>query len=94
MMKDYTAMSAPVQVQGVRKQEILAVKDVSYSIKDNDTGKVNSGITRKICFVEYIDGILTGMYIVKAHSGFAPEMKQIGTLSFDRFGKAYSFTVG
>lgn len=93
-MKDYTAMSAPIPVQGVRKQEVLAVKDVPYSIKDKDTGKINSGVTRKICFAEYTDGELSGMYIAKAQAAFNPELKRIGTLGFDRFGKAYSFVVG
>lgn len=87
----YSVPVQPVSISGDRKQEILAVKDIPYAFTDQKTGKAVSGTTRKVCFVEYVDGVVYGMYICKAVDGFQPPIKQIGTINFDRFGKACGF---
>lgn len=81
-----------VAITGVRTQEIIACKDIPYKFTDKQSGKDVSGETRKICFVEYVDGQLSGMYICKAVAGFNPPLRQIGVLGWDRFGKAASFS--
>lgn len=87
----YSVPVQPVSISGVRKQEILAVRDIPYSMTDKQTGKPVSGVSRKVCFLEYTDGEPSGMFICKAVSGFQPPVKQIGFLAFDRFGKACGF---
>ena len=83
-------MNESVNISGVRTQEIVCAETIPYSFKDKD-GKAVSGETRKICFREYTDGQLSGLYICKAVPGFNPPLKQRGVISFDRYGKANGF---
>lgn len=76
-------------------QEVVCVVDVPYSLKDEKTGIMKNGITRKICFVEYDDSIhgtpLSGIYISKCIPDFSPPIKKRGYLDYDRFGRCNNF---
>lgn len=85
-------MATTVNISGVRTQEIICVKSIPYSFKDEKTGKNVQGETCKVCFLEYTDGNLSGMFIAKAVTGFNPALKVRGTLTFDRYGKANGFS--
>lgn len=73
-----------------KTQEVVCIRDIPFSFKKDDGEKV-SGITRKICFIEYTDGELSGMFIAKAVTGFTCNTGQAGILGFDRFGKVNTF---
>lgn len=73
-----------------RVQEIVCICDVPYNFEKD--GERVSGTTRKVCFREYTDGSLTGLYIAKALPGFSANTCQRGVLGFDRYGKVNTFT--
>lgn len=84
-------MAVTVNISGKKTHEIICVKNIPYAFKDEKSGKNVQGETCKVCFLEYTDGILSGMFICKAISGFSPALKVQGTLTFDRYGKANGF---
>lgn len=85
-------MSESISITGIRTQEVVCVRTIPYSFKDKETGKAVNGETVKVCFLEYTDGNLSGMFICKAAAGFNPPLKQRGVLTFDRYGRANGFT--
>lgn len=73
-----------------RVQELVCICDVPYSFEKD--GERVSGTTRKVCFREYTDGSLSGLYIAKAVPGFSAHTGQRGILGFDRYGRVNTFT--
>ena len=73
-----------------RVQELVCICDVPYNFEKD--GERVSGTTRKVCFREYTDGSLSGLYIAKAVAGFSANTGQRGILGFDRYGKVNTFT--
>lgn len=73
-----------------RVQELVCICDVPYNFEKD--GERHSGTTRKVCFREYTDGSLSGLYIAKAATGFSANTGQRGTLGFDRYARVIIFT--
>ena len=75
-----------------RVQELVCIVDVPYDFQDEKTGERVRGTTRKVCFREYTDGALSGLFIAKAVGGFSANTGQRGVIGFDRYGKINTFT--
>lgn len=73
-----------------RSHDIVCICEVPYDFEKD--GERLSGTTLKVCFREFTDGLLSGLYIAKAVIGFSANLGQRGILAFDRFGKITTFT--
>lgn len=76
---------------------IFAAEPVAYSFKD-DSGRLVEGASPKICVGEYIKGVCTSLYVVKATAELASlcsdrigEIMADTAVAYDRFKRAAFF---